>query len=199
MTIHLPIARHPQLGDESFDMLLDQLLRFKREQSRRVVVPSAMTEQELAEFFARMTMGTGGGRSHVLDDLDRQDWRSFEIWVARRFQDAGWQVMETPRSGDGGADLICRHPDNQRPVLVQVKHKQMGIGTIAEGAIEEIRGAPQRYQGHVWLKDPILLVATNGQFNLRAKTAAQQAQVRLVDRSDILVLNAVARELFAAH
>jgi hypothetical protein len=195
VTVHLPIAQHPRLGEESFDFVLDGLLTFKRAQSRRVVVPSAMSEAEFAEFYARMAAAGGGAPRHGLDDLDRRDWRGFELWVANRFQAAGWQVNETPPSGDGGADVICRHPGGRRPVLIQVKHKQMGHGTVMEEAVHEIRSAVARYQQHSWVKDPILLVASNANFELRARTAAGQSGVRLVERSEIVALEGIARDL----
>jgi hypothetical protein len=37
------------------------------------------------------------------------------------------------------------------------------------------------------------MVATNGRFDLRAGTMATQKRVRLVDRSDILALNSIAK------
>lgn len=151
----------------------------------------------MAESYARMTAGRGGPRQG-LDDLDREDWQSFELWVAGQFQEAGWQVNGTPGSGDGGADVVCRHPRGKRPVLIQVKHRQMGQGTVAEGAVQEIRNASARYRQHVWLREPMLLVATNGTFELRARTAAEQGGVRIVDRSDIVALGAIARSLLKA-
>jgi HJR/Mrr/RecB family endonuclease len=195
VTVHLPIARHPRLGDESFDVLLDELLTFKRAQSQRVIVPSALTEQELAEFYGRMATGTGHSRRSGLGDLDRQDWRSFEMWVARQFQEVGWHVSETPWSGDAGVDVVCRHPADRRCVLVQVKHKAMGQGQVSDDAVAEIEQAPARYRGHSWLKEPALIVVTNGRFDLKARTAARQGGVRLVERDDIITLDALAREL----
>lgn len=175
------------------DVLLDQLLTYKREQSRRVIVPSALTDRDFAELYVRMTSARGATPSQDLNELDRLDWRSFEIWVARRFQEAGWQVHETPRSGDGGVDVVCRHPTCQRSVLVQVKHKAMGMGQVTDEAVSQITAAPKRYRAHAWLKDPALMVATNGRFDLRAGTMATQKRVRLVDRSDILALNSIAK------
>ena len=77
-----------------------------------------MSEVESAEFYARMAAAGRGAPHYGLDDLDRRDWRGFELWVANRFQAAGWQVNDTPSSGDGGADVICRHPRGNRPVLI---------------------------------------------------------------------------------
>lgn len=104
-------------------------------------------------------------------------------------------MSETPRSGDGGVDVVCRHPANGRSVLVQVKHKEMGLGQVADDAVAQIRAAPARYRRHPWLQNPILLVVTNGRFDLRARTAAEQNKVKLVGREDILSLGAIAREL----
>jgi len=109
-----------------------------------------------------------------------------------------WPLSETPRSGDGGVDVVCRHPANGRSVLVQVKHKEMGLGQVADDAVAQIRAAPSRYRGHPWLRDALLLVATNGRFDLRARTAAEQNNLKLVGREDILSLGAVARELLNA-
>ena len=197
VTVHLPMAKHPRLGEESFDFVLDGLLSFKRSQSRRVIVPSAMSEAELAGFYARLATGKGGA-GLGLDDLDRKDWRGFELWVARQFQAAGWQVNGTPASGDGGADLICRHPGGGRSVIVQVKHRQMGHGTVADDAVAEVRNAVVRYRHYPWLGDPILIVATNGTFEVRARTAAAQSRVRLVNRTEIVALDGVARSLLGA-
>jgi SNF2 family DNA or RNA helicase len=195
VTIHLPIARHPRLGEESFDLVLDGLLNFKRDQSRRIIVPSCMNENELAEFFARLTRGGSGGVRDTLDDLDHKDWRSFENWVANRFQAAGWQVNYTPTSGDGGADVICRHTRGGRPVVIQVKHRQMGVGSVDEGAVQQVASAPSRYRRIAWLNEPTLLAVSNGTFELRARTLAVQSQVRVIDRSEVTNLEAIARTL----
>jgi superfamily II DNA or RNA helicase len=193
VTIHLPIAKHPRLGDESFDFVLDGLLSFKRSQSRRVIVPSAMSEAELAGFYARLAMGKSGV-GLGLDDLDRKDWRSFELWVAQRFQAVGWQVNGTPTSGDGGADLICRHPKGGQSLIIQVKHRQLGHGTVADDAVAEVKSAVARYR-YPWLENPILIVATNGTFEVRARTAAAQGGVYLVGRAEIIALDGFASSL----
>jgi HJR/Mrr/RecB family endonuclease len=196
VTVHLPIAVHPRLGDESFDLILHELLQHKRSLSRRVVVPSSMSERELAEFFSRLVAGSASTHD-VLVDLDRKDWRSFEMWVANCFQAAGWQVNDTPRTGDGGADVIARHPAGGRPIIVQAKHRMLGIGSVDESAVIEVAGAPKRYQSsRPWLADPILLAVSNGTFELQAHTVAIQKGVRIVGRAEITGLDGVARELF---
>ncbi len=88
---------------------------------------------------------------------------------------------------------------NRRRILVQVKHKEMGLGQVADDAVAQIRAAPGRYKEHPWLRDPLLLVATNGRFDLRARTAAEQSNVKLIGREDITALGSIAQELLGAQ
>jgi hypothetical protein len=39
VTVHVPIAKHPSLGDRSFDVNLDKLLESKRALSRHMLAP----------------------------------------------------------------------------------------------------------------------------------------------------------------
>lgn len=55
VTIHVPRAIHPRLGEESFDMVLDGLLGSKRALSREIVVPTVMTERDFADLFSRVS------------------------------------------------------------------------------------------------------------------------------------------------
>jgi HJR/Mrr/RecB family endonuclease len=197
VTVHLPIAVHLRLGEQSFDLVLHGLLTRKRALSRQIVVPSSISQRELTDLVAQIAAAGGALDKELLDALDTRDWRGFEIWVLGRFQAAGWQVSETPRSGDGGVDLIARHPAGMRSIVIQVKHRAMGSGTVGETAVNEVADAPQRYQrSHPWLANPILLAVTNGIFDLAARTLAAQRGVRIVDRTWIINLDGIARELF---
>jgi hypothetical protein len=73
----------------------------------------------------------------------------------------------------------------------------MGSGTVGESAIGEVADAPRRYQrSHPWLANPVLLAVSNGIFDLAARTLATQRGVRIVDRTWIINLDGIARELF---
>lgn len=45
--VHCPIALHPSLGEASFDMKLDALLERKRQMSRELLAPPAVTQDEM--------------------------------------------------------------------------------------------------------------------------------------------------------
>ncbi|CAO4145455.1 hypothetical protein LPLAFNJD_LOCUS1945 [Methylorubrum aminovorans] len=50
VTVHLPIAVHPRLGDRTFDVTLHRLLERKRETSRNLLMPP-VSEADLTEVF----------------------------------------------------------------------------------------------------------------------------------------------------
>ena len=96
-------------------------------------------------------------------------------------------------------DDVWKHPANRQGILVQVKYKEMGLGQVADDAVAKIRAAPDRYRGHAWLRDAFLLIATNGRFDLRARTAAEQSTVKLVGGEDILTLTSIAQDQLNAQ
>ena len=49
--VYLPIARHPDFGDFSFDIKLDSLLENKREMNRRVLAPTAATKGDIGDLY----------------------------------------------------------------------------------------------------------------------------------------------------
>ena len=58
--VYLPIARHPDFGDYSFDIKLDSLMDGKREMNRRVLAPTSATKEDVSALYrATMTEATG--------------------------------------------------------------------------------------------------------------------------------------------
>ncbi len=49
--VHLPMARHPALGDYSFDFRLDQLLRKKRAVNQRILAPTGASREDFRALF----------------------------------------------------------------------------------------------------------------------------------------------------
>lgn len=198
VTIHLPIAVHPLLGDHSFDVVLDVMLSKKRGLSRDIVVPTTMTEEDFRAMFATLT-----GQGEVVDgagarNVDTMGWKSFEAWTADQFAQAGFQPSLTPRSHDGGADIILRPPSRPgvRPIICQCKHRGLGEGQVDEKAVEDVLRARSAYGfAYPWLKQPMLMAVTNGRFTLGATSLARENGVVLVDGSSIDGLAVMARSM----
>jgi len=200
VTIHLPIAVHPVLGDGSFDVVLDAMLSKKRGLSRDIVVPTTMTEEDFRVMFATLVgdeLATGGTSTR---NIDTMGWKTFEAWTADQFAKAGFQPNLTPRSHDGGADIILRPPSRPgiRPIICQCKHRGLGEGQVDEKAVEDVLRAESVYGlAYPWLKQPMLIAVTNGRFTLGASSLAQEKGVMLVDGSRIDGLAGVAQNLIA--
>ena len=77
MTIHPPLAVHPRLRGDSFDLILDALLEQKRKLSQDIVVPTMITEEEARLLFARMS-GQTNTQHDGLAELDGMDWDRFQ-------------------------------------------------------------------------------------------------------------------------
>ena len=200
VTIHLPIAVHPVLGDGSFDVVLDAMLSKKRGLSRDIVVPTTMTEEDFRVMFATLVgdeLATGGTSTR---NIDTMGWKTFEAWTADQFAKAGFQPNLTPRSHDGGADIILRPPSRPgiRPIICQCKHRGLGEGQVDEKAVEDVLRAQSVYGlAYPWLKQPMLIAVTNGRFTLGASSLARESDVMLVDGSRIDGLAGVAQNLVA--
>ena len=194
VSVHLPIAVHPALGEASFDVVLDAMLGTKRGLSREIVVPTTMTEEDFRAMFA-----TVAGKQmdpltqpHYLDSLS---WSLFEDWTADQFVKAGYQANKTPRQGDAGADIICRAPfgTRRKPIICQCKHRSREDGTVDDEAVTDVLRARAGYRStHTWLKDPALMAVTNGTFTLSARGFAAEKGVILVDRSEVDKLSVIA-------
>jgi hypothetical protein len=197
VTIHLPIAVHPLLGEGSFDVVLDAMLTKKRSLSQDIIVPTAMTEADFRSMFADLV----GAATSIGDnprDVDIMGWKDFENWTAQQFIKVGYQANTTPRSHDGGADIILRPPTRPgaRPIICQCKHRSLGEGAVDEQAVEDVLRARTAYgMVYPWLVKPVLIAVTNSRFTLRATSSARESGVVLVDGARIDGLSGIAKDL----
>ena len=202
--VYLPLAVHPDFGEFSFDVKLDELMNQKREMNRRVLAPVAASKEDVDRLLADTTEGArrqaSGGKPTVgrdrapgawpdearrdadvqqaLDhDVGIMDGEQFERWVLQLLRDAGYDARATPKSADRGADGIALSSDGQHTLVVQCKH----IGTnrsCGPGAVDEVLGAVSAYdiQG-----EPRPVVVTNARrFSPAARSKAHQCGVGLI-------------------
>lgn len=89
-------------------------------------------------------------------DLSSIDWRTLEEIVAELLKDSGLEIILTPRSKDGGRDVIARGeliPGEPSILAVEVKHKKLvDIGDLSAAL----------YRNRHF---PALLFATSGRFS----------------------------------
>jgi len=180
---------HPEIGEGSFDLVLQRLLDRKRELSESVLVPFHIDAEDREGFFREIISSTGHGAASPqpagvdLRAVDALSPRQFEDWVADRLLARGYQVNRTPISGDAGVDLVASPINGSGPArLVQCKHTTTGnpCGALA---VREIADGANRYET---LGGSQLLVVTNAPgFTGQAIDLAGQLDIQLVDRNGL--------------
>ncbi len=182
VTIHLPLAIHPEYREGSFDCVLNNLMRRKKKLAHAALWPPAQSEFDQG----MLVTGIKDVQAIELADIDDMNWEGFENWVLDRARESGdWQVSKTPWTGDGGADAVLRSLHGPtRDVLVQVKHTSIHKHSITESAVREVIDSRDAYQ----IEGAELVVVTNARgFTESAQLLANKHQVKLIDR-DLLGL-----------
>lgn len=116
------------------------------------------------------------GVLHV-DQLKKMDGVEFENYLAKLFEDFGFEVETTPTTGDYGADLLLYK--SQQKIAVQAKCYS---GSVGVSAVQEAISGMMYYQCHsAW-------VVTTGNFTANAFELAQKSKVRLIGRNELGML-----------
>ena len=176
VTVHVPLAIHPGYKEQSFDCVLNSLMRRKMSLARAALWPPTHSDDDISRLMADLS----SAQPVDLHKIDELDWAAFEDWVLQRAKESGeWEVARTPSSGDGGADAVLRHRQRDSTVLVQVKHTTASHRTMDAAAVLEVAHAASRYE----VRNPQLAVVTNAsEFTRAAREEALERGVMLIDR-----------------
>lgn len=116
-------------------------------------------------------------RASGIVEIDKMSGIQFENFLSLLFQDLGFSVKTTPRTGDFGADLIL-HKDN-RKIVVQAKRYAKSVGIKA---VQEVSSAVKHYKAdEAW-------VVTNSSFTNAANELSKSNQVKLISRENLIEL-----------
>lgn len=106
--------------------------------------------------------------------VDAMDGFQFEDFLMEIFQTMGYDVKETKRTQDQGADLfVTRFGKN---MVIQAKNYS---GSVGNSAVQQVISAKTFYGCDE------AMVVTNSWFTRSAKELAESAGVRLIDRDDL--------------
>ena len=182
VTIHLPLAVHPQYKHTSFDCILNNIMHRKRELFQSVLMPPTRSNDEEAQgIWSEMIMGD----ENFLPIIDGKTGVQFENWISETAKQKGpWRSSKTNKTGDGGADVILKHSErNNETVIIQAKHTSNPQQNLSKAAIEEVLKSQNFYPN---LKNSHFLVITNyANFSQPAKELAKQHNVKLVARDNL--------------
>lgn len=186
--IYYPLAKHPQVGEYSFDLKLDALISRKRSLNKRVLAPTSSSELELDALYgdtgrrARQRIDFSGGEEWCdTEKIDLMEPERFERWVMKQLNIVGYLVNSTPISGDRGADVLARwlNSGEEHTLFIQCKHVQ-SVKKCGVSAVREVLRAIPHYPS---IGSIVASVVTNASgFTLPAKRLANRNDVVLIDR-----------------
>ena len=111
----------------------------------------------------------------VRDEIDNMRGPEFERFMADLLRQKGYQVEETPLSGDQGVDLVLPDLDGKR-VVIQLKR---WTGPVGNKAVQVTFAGMAHYQADEgW-------VITTSTFTKSARELARSTSVRLIDRDEL--------------
>ena len=141
------LSTHPEF--ETFDVILDKLLKKKEHLSDTSMYPSTTIEVSDSELVSAFTFEDITGQSFVKDykysEIVKFEPLLFEAAIGAIYLNSGRydRVCLTPRSGDKGADLICFSGNEN--LLIQVKQSKNKIN--ADG-LKDLEIAQLFYPNH---------------------------------------------------
>ena len=180
--IYLPMATHPEF--QTFDVILHELLERKRQLSKGTLFPTERAEVTPLDLLTSLQATQPELESSswlTIEDIDRLEPRSFEIFVAALFEKQGYRVGLTSYSGDKGADVIAHsHRGEISDLLIQVKQRKEG-GKPGNDAVNEIIAAKPFYEEkYDTTFQP--MVITNREFTKEARRLSRANQVQMHER-----------------
>ena len=174
------MARHPSLGDKSFDLVLNKMLERKRDTSNSLLAPQNImkNEEDLLK-----SLFSGNETGLTLNDIDLFTGIQFESWIKSELVKHGLIVQYTPGSGDGGADLVVKNKEGIISAIIQCKH--IALDCIGDKAVKEVMRAKNRYN----CQNPQLFVISNAhRYSHECTKIAQENNVFLISRDNLLRL-----------
>lgn len=184
--IYLPMATHPEF--KTFDVILHELLERKHRLSQNTLFPTERAEVKPAEILDALLLTpleTKIGQPLTIEDVDKLEPRSFEVFITALFKKQGYRVELTPYSGDKGADVVV-HPLQSESVglLIQVKQRHAG-GRPGHEAVDEILAAIPFYaEKYAETFQPVVI--TNRTFSNEARQLSQTNEVQIYERKWII-------------
>jgi HJR/Mrr/RecB family endonuclease len=181
--VHTIGAVHPLLGESSYDIILDQLLRRRREVSRRIFTSSEITAADFAEVLAsRSSRETA---SNLFVEIDRAGYLGLEEFVRDVIVAQGLAATLTRSTGDGGADIVVKNECGEIKYLVQCKHTNKIDVPIDAGLVQDAKRVREN-----WSAEGATVVGVTNAKTFAPRVVAEFARMggRLIARDELAAL-----------
>jgi hypothetical protein len=144
--VHYPMAVHPEMKDNSYDLILHSLLENKRELSRKSLVPMINEAADCATLYDAAIWQSKNKKmdQQGVNSLTGQEFQQFVTTRLQQFAGQyGLAVRSAVGSWDGGADIIIETLSSELIGIIQCKHS--GNPNAITTASPDIRRAFQTY------------------------------------------------------
>ncbi len=184
--VHIPMAVHHLLYNESFDQKLNRLLERKRELSKTFLLPPFIEESEqlkIGEEIINISNIETKKSYLMLTDLDNLSPEKFEEVIALFYQKMGYRTELTPHNCDCGADVVALGENNS--ILIQCKHTIHPEKPQNHQGIQEILAARRVYEEKYNTSFNLIVVTNACDFTNHAKYLAQVNNISLISRNEL--------------
>ena len=141
VTIYTPVARHPEFGDLSFDLVLDRILTRKRLLASSLFVPTELKPEDFGEMINPSHAPQSFTPISLEESYEIETGEAFEDYVRLSLTNSEFKVFTTPRSHDAGCDLLASF--SGKDFLCQVK--QVRRDKVLNNGVEQIIAAQARF------------------------------------------------------
>jgi HJR/Mrr/RecB family endonuclease len=178
--VHTVGAVHPLLRDNSYDVILDNLLRSRRDMARRIFTSS---EISAADFVDALNKSGGEQKAeNILLEIDRSGYLGLEEFVRDQLISEGLSANLTERTGDGGADIIVKDELGDIIYLVQCKHTSKIEMPIDAGLVQDAKRVREN-----WRADTAVVIGVSNakRFAPRVVDEFKRINGRLIARDEL--------------
>lgn len=184
--VYYPMCTIPNDAFQSFDLILDDLLKRKRALADASLFPSERVEVEPGDLYDSTLSKQGERPTTQQEPIDIEvatslDPYLFEALVAAIWKKKGYNVNLTPKQSDRGADVVAQK--DEKTILIQVKQQKSNVD--AAPVREVFSASPfygERFGGTI---TRLAVVTTARRFTRGAKEMAASNGVDLFARSHL--------------
>lgn len=178
--VYYPLATLPDI--KSFDIILDELLKFKRNIADAAMFPSAVNEVSIERFSDEL------GKSQkfeidekplTLSDLNRFEPEYFKAAFGVIFQKKGFQVALTPKINNKGVDVIARSSKANLLIKTIIADKPVEAIDISKNIVSN------DYYNTKFKCDFKIMIATNNEFNEEAIEYAKNNGISIFTKGEL--------------
>ena len=177
--VHVLCAKHLEFGDNSFDLVVDNLLDKKRQIARGVFAPlGELSAEEVSRSFKNAD-------KMIIDwdEIDRINPHQFEHLIAEQIKADGYSAKLTQKTHDNGADIVVRALNKgEIKGLIQVKHKLHNKDKIGITPVRELLQARDAYKSP---KAKLTVVSNTSEATQSLLKLADEHNVTLILRTKI--------------